>query len=245
MIRNFLTWLRHLRFLQLTIFFIFVLLTLPFRTDHPLLNMVVQLLLLNIFVVTLSLSGSKRLLQGLMAGFWSAGEILYLRLMFGSSPANQSGDVAAVVVCFMVMMTVCVIAILPYIYHTRQVTLDTIFAAVMAYFFISCIFANMYTLLYLGNPDSFNLPPTTNPDIFYSLYTELLYFSLITIVGVGYGDIIPLLPFPRMLAAIEGVLGNFYIAVFVAWLVGTFISQSLQREEKRVTTEVKKLIEEE
>ena len=66
-----------------------------------------------------------------------------------------------------------------------------------------------------------------------------MYFNLITIVGVGYGDIVPLLPFPRMVAAIEGVLGHFYIAVFVAWLVGTFISQSLQQGEKQAPEEPK------
>ncbi len=56
----------------------------------------------------------------------------------------------------------------------------------------------------------------------------MIYFSLITIVGVGYGDILPLLPFSRMLAAVEAVVGHFYMAVLIGWLVGMFISQALR-----------------
>ena len=71
---------------------------------------------------------------------------------------------------------------------------------------------------------------------FYAVLTELTYFSIITISGVGYGDIVPMLPFPRILAAVEGVLGHFYIALLVAWLVGTYISQSIQAREQTAPT---------
>jgi voltage-gated potassium channel len=237
MISSLLAWLRHLRFLQLTLFFVIVLLSLPFRTDHPFFNIVFQLLLINALVVTLSASGSTRILRWLMLGLWALGEGLYLRLLFVLGPHPPRQDVVIVAICFLLMEVVLVTAILPYIYQTRRVTLDTIFAAVMAYFLISCIFANLYSLIYLGNNQAYNLTLTPAPDMFYSTYTEMMYFSLVTIVGVGYGDIVPLLPFPRMLAAMEGVLGHFYIAVFVAWLVGTFISQSLQSSEQQAAKE--------
>jgi hypothetical protein len=32
----------------------------------------------------------------------------------------------------------------------------------------------------------------------------------------------------KMLAVVEAVVGQFYVAVLVAWLVGMFISQSLR-----------------
>jgi len=58
--------------------------------------------------------------------------------------------------------------------------------------------------------------------------TEMIYFSLSTIVGVGFGDILPLLAFPRMVAVVEAVVGHFYMAVLIGWLVGMFISQALR-----------------
>jgi len=63
MFKSIYAWLTEMRFLQITCFFVFVILSLPFRTDHPFVNIVSQLLLFNMMVVTLSASGSKRLLR--------------------------------------------------------------------------------------------------------------------------------------------------------------------------------------
>ena len=236
MIKSFLAWFKHLRFLQLTIFFLLVYLTIPFRTDHPYVNAVTQLLIFNAVVVTLSASGAKLKLKGLILALWVAGLVLYLRLVLFLGPGEHHGDLVATVIAFLLIMAVCIAAILPYIFRTRQVTLDTIFAAVVAYLFICAIFANSYSLIYFINPHSFNLTPPAHMDKFYAVYTEMIYFSMITISGVGYGDIVPMLPFPRMLAAVEAVLGHFYVALLIAWLVGTFISQSIQAREQTAPT---------
>lgn len=49
--------------------------------------------------------------------------------------------------------------------------------------------------------------------------TQLLYFSLITLSTIGYGDVVPVDPEVRMMAALEGVIGVLYIAITVAILV--------------------------
>jgi Ion channel len=43
--------------------------------------------------------------------------------------------------------------------------------------------------------------------------TDLLYFSLITLSTIVYGDIVPLSGEARILAALEGVTGVLYIAI--------------------------------
>jgi hypothetical protein len=52
--------------------------------------------------------------------------------------------------------------------------------------------------------------------------TELLYFSLVTLSTIGYGDVVPLYPEVRILAALEGVTGVLYIAITVALLVSAY-----------------------
>ena len=54
---------------------------------------------------------------------------------------------------------------------------------------------------------------------------QLLYFSLVTLSTVGYGDIVPVNPEVRMLAALEGLAGVLYIAITVAILVSGFRHQ--------------------
>ena len=51
-----------------------------------------------------------------------------------------------------------------------------------------------------------------------------LYLSLVTLSSVGYGDIIPVTPPARMIAALEAVVGQLYLAVFLARLVGLHMS---------------------
>jgi len=52
--------------------------------------------------------------------------------------------------------------------------------------------------------------------------SDLIYFSLVTLSTVGYGDIVPLTGEARMLAALEGVTGVLYIAITVAILVSGY-----------------------
>ena len=54
--------------------------------------------------------------------------------------------------------------------------------------------------------------------------SDWLYFSFVTMSTLGYGDISPITPIARMLAYMQAVFGLFYIAILVAGLVGTYIS---------------------
>jgi hypothetical protein len=53
-----------------------------------------------------------------------------------------------------------------------------------------------------------------------------LYFSLITLSTIGYGDVVPVQGEVRMLAALEGIAGVLYIAITVALLVGAYRPRS-------------------
>ena len=57
------------------------------------------------------------------------------------------------------------------------------------------------------------------------LHADMTYFSLVTLATVGYGDILPATSTARMLAMIQAVTGQFYIAVVVAIFVGMYSRQ--------------------
>jgi voltage-gated potassium channel len=58
-------------------------------------------------------------------------------------------------------------------------------------------------------------------------YFFLVYFSLVTLATVGYGDITPATELTRSLAVVEAILGQFYIAVLIADLIGKKLTQSV------------------
>ena len=103
------------------------------------------------------------------------------------------------------------------------VTADTIAGAVCAYLLLGVVWAFAFSMIELAHPGAFlvNGAPMTaltgTPKI---LRQELLYMSLVTLSTVGYGDIVPALPPARMLAVLEAVTGQIYLAVLIGGLVG-------------------------
>ena len=228
MYRNLVAWSRSLRFLQLTVFILLFILILPFMASHPFISLFFQLLLLNALLVSLSASDRLPRLRWVLIALWTAGMVLFSKHNLFPGPGPQRLDLVLAASFYLLFLVGCIAATLTYVFKSPRVTLDTIFAAVVAYFFISIIFATFYSILYSFNPGTFNLTLTDTPGVSHLLTTEMVYFSLSTIVGVGFGDILPLLPFPRMVAVVEAVVGHFYMAVLIGWLVGMFISEALR-----------------
>ena len=59
---------------------------------------------------------------------------------------------------------------------------------------------------------------------------ELIYFSLVTQTTLGYGDLSPTLGAARIIASFQAILGQLYLAVVVARLVGIAISAAENKE---------------
>jgi hypothetical protein len=53
----------------------------------------------------------------------------------------------------------------------------------------------------------------------------LIYYSFVTLTTAGFGDITPVAPSARTLSWLEAMVGQFYIAVLVASLVGLRLAQ--------------------
>ena len=228
MYRNLVAWSRSLRFLQLAVSILLFLLILPFMGGHPYISLFFQLLLLNALLVSLSASDRLPRLRWVLIALWTAGIVLVSKYHLFPGPGPHRLELVLGASFYLLFLSGCIGAILTYVFKSPRVTLDTIFAAVVAYFFISIIFATSYSILYSFNPGSFNLTLTNTAGEPHFLMTDMVYFSLSTIVGVGFGDILPLLPFPRMVAVVEAVVGHFYMAVLIGWLVGMFISEALR-----------------
>ena len=64
---------------------------------------------------------------------------------------------------------------------------------------------------------------STNPE---AITEELMYFSYITLTTIGYGDILPITPMARKAAILIGLIGQMYLVVITAIVVGKYINQS-------------------
>ena len=62
---------------------------------------------------------------------------------------------------------------------------------------------------------------------------DWIYFSFVTLTTLGYGDILPLTFSARSLAYFEAIVGQFYLAVLVAGLVGAYLSEKQSQAPKQ------------
>ena len=104
-----------------------------------------------------------------------------------------------------------------YLRNSRSVAQAQLYTAANIYLLLGLLWATLYLAIDAFSPGSIQVG--SHPA---DRQTELLYFSLITLSTIGYGDIVPLSGEARILAALEGVTGVLYIAITVALLVSRF-----------------------
>ena len=108
-------------------------------------------------------------------------------------------------------------------------------AAVCGYLLLGLGWALVFSTLEHVSPGSFGDPLGTGAQNHAVLagMPHLIYFSFTTLTTLGYGDVVPTSTLARSLSTLEAVLGQLYLALLVARLVGVRAAQLAedQREE--------------
>jgi voltage-gated potassium channel len=222
--------LKELRFLQLTLYTLIFLIISPLLCGSYLINVLAQIFILNSLLVSLSAGGPKKRHKEVLWTLWGLSLACYLLAASGVAPALTPLWRSLDIIFTARLLLSCVVVTFAFIFRSHQVNLATIFAAVVAYLFIAFTYAQLYQLISLWQPGSFS-SPSQSAASFQVFPSDMRYFSLVTIATLGYGDIVPQMPLTRMLAAVEAVMGQFYVAILVAWLAGVFISHSLRSKQ--------------
>lgn len=104
------------------------------------------------------------------------------------------------------------------------VTLDTIAGAACVYMLMGVLWASAYMLLEHLRPGSFVIPADWRlPGN--QVGPALVYFSYVTLTTLGYGDIRAAGPAAAGLAVVEAIVGQLFLAVTIARLVGQHLSR--------------------
>jgi len=86
-----------------------------------------------------------------------------------------------------------------YLRSSRIITQAHLYTAVNIYLLLGLLWASLYLAMVAFHPGSIQIGSHSAESD-----TDLLYFSLITLSTIGYGDIVPLSGGARILAALEG-----------------------------------------
>jgi hypothetical protein len=121
-----------------------------------------------------------------------------------------------------------IIQILIFVYTQKEVTRDLIAGAAIVYLLMALAWTFIFGVVESLNPGSFSIPDIEG----ISISRSFLYYSFVTITTLGYGDITPVTSLARSLCILEAVIGQLYLVVQVAWLVGVHVSQSMLKKSE-------------
>ncbi|MDH4049361.1 MAG: potassium channel family protein [Gammaproteobacteria bacterium] len=124
---------------------------------------------------------------------------------------------------FLLFLLLCTFLVLRQVLTGTEVDLNRIAGAFCAYLMLGFIWSIAYMTLFAMDPGSFHGLPQTADDL---RLLDLQYFSFVTMTTLGYGDVSPVSDAARALAAVEAVIGQFYLAVLVAALVGAYVANT-------------------
>jgi len=214
------------RFFQLTLAMLFWMLVYPRLKNPWFAHLVLQFLLLDLLMVTIWATPQWRRIHGLLVGFLllaigaSVAALLQLPVAWVRIDSTVQG------LMHLPILAACVIGVLTFVFRAEEPSPDGIFATVVAYLLVAMIFGQLYGIALIWDPEALRLTEPLqqlNPQ---QRGGEILYFSIVTMSTVGYGDVLPTSEFTRMLAAIQAVFGQFYVAVVVAVFVGMYAAQA-------------------
>jgi hypothetical protein len=130
------------------------------------------------------------------------------------------------VVLSLLSMLAFLLIVLWWVYRGGPVTGHRVRGAIAAYLLLAVCFSFAYDLIEVVHPGSFTFPAGSPQDI-QTRSTLFLYFSVVTLTTVGFGDIAAVHPVARSLVMVEALIGTLYPAILLARLV------TLQMETRR------------
>jgi hypothetical protein len=128
------------------------------------------------------------------------------------------GDVTRGGLLWLLLVVAAPVLVLLRLMHHKEITAETLLGAVSVYLMMAI--AGTYLFLFIdtlggSTGEFFGSPKPT---------TVFMYFSLVTITTVGYGDFFPVEVFGRAAAGWVAVIGQIYLVVVVAYIVALYTS---------------------
>ena len=116
--------------------------------------------------------------------------------------------------------------ILRAIARTRQVTMDTVRGGICVYLLLGYFWAVLYGMVETFDPDAFSTSLLVDNSA-----TKMIYYSFVTLTTLGFGDIVPVSRMASTLTILEALLGQLYPTIFIALLVGSYLSNQQSSDD--------------
>lgn len=215
-------WIRWIRTYRYSFLFAAILaqfLLLPFLEDR--LRILIPIMFLSIVFAVLSTLDLRKglFIASLAFGIFATGMHLLGRAL-NVSPAEEEYFVLFALSLDIIFLVFVIYVLVVKIFSEEKVTGETIKGGISVYFLLGYLWAYLYSMILVVSPEaiSFSMP---SPEL-----STIIYFSFTTITTLGYGDITPIAWIARNLTILESAIGQIFLTVLIARLVGLYLVQN-------------------
>ncbi len=154
--------------------------------------------------------GRFRLLWLGVSSIWCLASVVVLMI----APLN-----GAVAVLSAALLVASLVATFGNLMKRSHGDIDTLLGGVFGYLLLAMVWAVLFARIERWNPGSFVFAEQSD------LSSTMIYYSLVTLTTLGYGDVLPSAPIAEVAAGLEAVVGVLYVAVMIGSIVGTYQSR--------------------
>ncbi len=182
------------------------------------------LYLISIAAGILMISKRKRLMWFFIVLFAIAAFI------FGSSMISRTENTENILLrlsvyfIFHIMVTWNIII---QVWKAKRVTKNVIMGLMSGYISLGFLAFFLFMSIELTHPGAFTGPLLETTD--FGLQSDsILYYAYITLLTIGYGEIVPTIPIAQKAAILVGLTGQFYMVIITAVVVEKYIRHSVK-----------------
>lgn len=109
--------------------------------------------------------------------------------------------------------------------HSKSVSAIVILNAINAYLLLAVLSAIIIKFIHSIDLGAIDFPQSETFINGVPQVSDFQYFGLVTLSTLGYGEIVPVSPIARSVSTLITIVGQLYIAIILAMLVGKFSSR--------------------
>ncbi len=131
---------------------------------------------------------------------------------------------------YMVFDVVIIWILFKYVFETRAITHDVIYAAIAIYLLLGAVFVPIYgfleTLTFeLSDEAQHAFVGASTADHELVMWQDFIYYSYVTLTTLGYGDILPVTMAAKAAVTLEAIIGVMYLTIIMARLVSLYSAE--------------------
>ena len=148
--------------------------------------------------------------------------------IFGSSMIYRQESQANILMrltIYFVFYIVVAWNIIQQVWRAKRVSKNVILGLMSGYISLGFLAFFLFMSIELTHPGAFQGTLLQSKDVV--VFSEaILYYSYITLLTIGYGEIIPAIPIAQKAAILVGLIGQFYLVIVTAVVVEKYIKHS-------------------